>query len=238
VTSAGMNHLYFLLKCVDRASGADLLPTLVERAAAETDPHLQLFREFARIFDVFTFPSDDHIGEYLAFGHEFMGRKWKYGQESRPVAAPETARLADLAAYADGSKALDKGMLAPSGELVAPVIADIAFDRRNRRAAVNVLNREGYIANLPSGAAVELPAIVAADGLHPEFVGALPESVAPYLRTQAAIIELVTEAYASRNRKLLLRALLLDPCVNSIRNAEALLDDMLRLQAEYLPSFA
>jgi len=39
----------------------------------------------------------------------------------------------------------------------------------------------------------------------------------------------------TRSRQLLLQALLLDPCVNSIAGAEKLLAEMLDLQREFLP---
>ena len=54
---------------------------------------------------------------------------------------------------------------------------------------------------------------------------------------QMAIISVVTEAYRTRSKKLLLQALLMDPNVNSIVNAKRLIDDMLDLQADYLPRF-
>ena len=57
------------------------------------------------------------------------------------------------------------------------------------------------------------------------------------MRTQFSIISLLTEAYRSRSRKLLLQALLLDPTVNSITAASRMLDEMLVLQSDFLPSF-
>lgn len=37
---------------------------------------------------------------------------------------------------------------------------------------------------------------------------------------------------------MLLQALLMDPCVNSITAAEKMLDEMLDLQSEFLPAFS
>ncbi|NLG27608.1 MAG: alpha-glucosidase/alpha-galactosidase, partial [Chloroflexi bacterium] len=119
-----------------------------------------------------------------------------------------------------------------------PLICDILHQRTSWRHAVNVLNSGPYIDNLPRSAAVEVPAIVDGQGIHPQPVGALPEPYTAHLRTQCAIVELVTEAYRTRSKNALLQALLLDPVVTSISNAERLLDDMLALQREYLPSFS
>jgi alpha-galactosidase len=103
VISAGMNHFYAILRCRDRRTGADLLPAALAAARADTSPHQSpLFREFARVFDVFTFPSEDHIGEYVSFGAEFHGGKWPYGIEARQVRRQPAAEPAVLDEYARG----------------------------------------------------------------------------------------------------------------------------------------
>ena len=233
VVSAGMNHFYCLLQVQDKRSGEELLPTLVKLAQQDAAAP-QLFRQLAQIFNVFTFPSDDHIGEYLSFGAEFHGYRWPYGIESRRVGADDAT--APLFEYASGRRALDERILAPSGEITVPIIADIIGNRGSYRHAVNVLNRDGYIANLPHDAAIEVPATVDAAGVHPLHVGAIPETFAAMMRTQFSIHTLLTEAYRTGAKELLLQALLLDPNVNSITAAREMLDVMLKLQGEYLPS--
>ena len=138
--------------------------------------------------------------------------------------------------YLEG-KPLDKRALRRSGEIAVPVICDIELDRRRRHDAVNVLNSEGYIENLPREAVVEVPAFCDGRGVHPITVGALSEAHTAFVRTQVSIQRTVTEAYRTRSKNLLLQALLMDPVVNSIIEAEKLLDEMLELQAEYLPEF-
>lgn len=234
IVSAGMNHFYCLLEVRDKQTGRELLPELIAKAAAD-DAAPPLFRKLAQVFGVFTFPSDDHIGEYLSYGAEYHGVLWHYGQECHPVGVAEPELC--LADYAEGRLPLDAAVLAPSGEITVPIIADILLDRGSYRHAVNVLNTEGYIPNLPTGAAVEIPAVVDRDGLHPQHVKPIPETFAAYMRTQFTIHELLTEAWRTRDRRLLLQALLLDPCVNGLEAAERMLDYMLALQAAYLPAF-
>ena len=118
-----------------------------------------------------------------------------------------------------------------------PVICALQQADPVRVSAVNLLNAGPLISNLPEHAVVEVPATVSCEGLEPLTVGPLPEGWAAHLRTQCAIIATLTEAYRTRSKKLLLQALLLDPCMHSVRGARALLDDMLDLQAEYLPEF-
>jgi len=240
VTSAGMNHFYCVLRVTDRATGADLLPQALAAAAADTRPESSpLFRHFARVFDVFTFPSEDHIGEYVSFGSEFQGTQWHYGIERRRLRLTEPPAVDWLGDYAAGRLAADDPrVVRPSGEVAVPLICDVATDAGGRHDAMNVLNTGGYIENLPRDGVVEVPGTADAAGLHPLVVGPLPEAFAAFMRPQYTIHSLLTEAYRTRSRKLLLQALLLDPVVNSITQAEAMLGEMLALQAEFLPTFA
>ncbi len=237
--SAGMNHFYCILKCVDRDSGEDLLPAAIAKAAEETTGHLQLFRQFARVYDLFLFPSDDHIGEYVSFAHEFCGTQWPYGLERRKLSPADPVWPDVLAEYVAGDRpADDPAVVAGSGESVVPIICDIELGRASDRPAVNVLNDAGYIENLPTDSVVEVPCRTDGDGIHPVSVGSIPRPIEAFLRPQMEIIRLVTEAYRTQNRKLLLQALLLDPLVDSLTGAEKMLDQMLDLQSEFLPSFS
>jgi alpha-galactosidase len=239
--SAGLNHFYAFQKIRDRRTGEDLLPLVLARAAADTSGHGgPLFRKFAEVFGMFTYPSDDHIGEYVSFGAEFRKSIYKYGNEhvryNDPGAAPRQDLLGD---YAAGRiPADDPALFKTSEELTVPVICDIMLDRGTWRPSVNALNTEGYIPNMPRDVVVEVPVKADARGIHPQHVDPLPEPLASFTRTQYAIHGLLTEAYRTGSRKLLLQALLLDPCVDSIVAAEQLLDWMLDKQAAFLPTFA
>jgi len=240
VTSAGMNPFFCVLRVMDKKTGKDLLPQVLDVVKNEPAKHGQkLFQKIAQIFDIITYPSDNHIGEYLPFGAEFEGIKWRYGQECRKViAANEAAEPNWIEPYASGEKPIDESFFRASGEITVPIICDIELNRGSFREAVNVLNTERYIENLPTGAAIEIPARVDAKGIHPIKVGTIPETFAAYMRTQFAIHNLITEAYRTRSKRLLLQALLLDPNVNSVVSAEAMLDEMLALQSEFLPVFS
>ena len=164
-----------------------------------------------------------------------MATAGRMAWKSRVVgAAPPPLPLAE---YAAGQRPLDAPVLRNSGPITVPIIADILLNRGTYRHAVNVLNLEGYIDNLPRDAAIEVPATVDAAGIRPLHVGPLPETFAAIMRTQFTIHALLTEAYRTRDKSLLLQALLLDPNVNSITAARELLTVMLHLQRDYLPAF-
>jgi len=234
IVTGGLNHFFWILRIRDKATGEDLYPQLRQKVQEQCSP---LVRKLAQIYGLLIFPYDDHIGEYLSFATEFTGTQWPYGQERRPVRV-ETGVPADWRdAYLFGEKAADERLARPGGEIAVDIIADILGDRRKWEPTVNVLNAGGYVENLPREAVVEVPAVVDAAGIHPEHVGPLPEALAAFCRTQVSIQLLLIEAYRQRSRKLLLQALLLDPCVDSIQRAEAMLDCMLTLQKDYLPAF-
>lgn len=74
-----------------------------------------------------------------------------------------------------------------------------------------------------------------AEGVHPVKVGALPEALAAICRHQISIQNLLVEAYREKSKKLLLHALIIDPIVDSIDRAEDMMEEMLRVEAGYLP---
>ena len=87
VTSAGINHLFCLLSVIDRETGEERLPEVLAKARADAEAP-PLFRRFAELFDVVTYPSDDHCGEYTAWGTEYHDGRWYYGQERRRPGDP------------------------------------------------------------------------------------------------------------------------------------------------------
>ncbi len=252
-TFAGMNHFYTLLELKDKSTGQDLKEELFRRVKTDTSGSIPpLFRKMVEIYGIFSYPSDDHIGEYLPFGAEYHGIKWPYGLESRKLTRNALTEFKGgtsdnfqrsrnwtlLEEYANGKRPIDDGsMLLPSGEVAANIIAAIENDESISIPSVNTLNRDELIVNLPEYGVVEIPAVADGKGIHPREVGSVPENLAVRIHVQFQIHRLIVEAYASGSKDLLLQALILDPLVNSIGNAGKMLDEMLKLQAEFLPDF-
>ena len=235
--AGGLNHFFWFLKIVERETGKDLYPLVRRRIL--NDPSLvpPLVRKMVEVFGCYTYPSDDHIGEYLAFAHEFTGLKWHYGQEVRRVHRHDEHVEDWLEPYLNGSKAVDDRLAGLTEELAIPIVAAQTLNRRTWLPAVNVPNDQGYVENLPLDAIVEVPATVDGAGIKPQKIGPLPEGLAAFCRTQVSIQKLIVEAFRTGKKNVLLQALLLDPVVNHVGNAEKLLEDMLKLQEEYLPTF-
>jgi alpha-galactosidase len=239
VVSAGLNHFYVFQRVRDKKTNEDLLPLVLRKAVEDHSPESgPLFRKFAEIFGVFTYPSDEHIGEYVSFAMDHRKPVYKYGNEHMHYAPEMRAHPHLVDEYADGKRpADDPAVLRTSQGVTVPVICDIMLDRGTLRPSVNALNSGGFIPNMPRDVVVEVPVRADAKGIHPQHVEPIPEPMAAFTRTQYVIHGLLTEAYRTGSRRLLLQALLVDPCVDSIVRAEQLLDWMLKAQAAYLPAF-
>jgi alpha-galactosidase len=240
MVAGGLNHFFWFTKIKDRKTGEDLYPELRRRILEDPDCPFAppLVKKMVEVFGLYTYPSDDHIGEYLSFAYEFTGLKWPYGQESRPVPRQKEMQTSRdwLEEYLTG-KRIDERVARKTEELAIPIILDIELDRGRWEPAVNVPNDGYYVENLERDSIVEVPARVDGNGIHPERIGPLPEAIAAFCRTQVSIQKILVEAYAKRSKNLLFQALLLDPVVDSVQRAERMLDEMLELQKDFLPSF-
>ncbi len=262
VTSAGLNHFYYVKKVINKETGEDILPILLDKIKNDKNMPASLWKRFVEIFDWLSYPDDYHIGEYVSFGAEYTGTKYLFGLESRPIGTPVGIRgwryrmkkvvgdkffedipeepeisMEDLLdEYIEG-RSLDDKILKPSGEVLIPIIEAIESNTTLRVDAINCMNDGLYIENLRSDGVVEIPAHIDSNGIHPINVGKLPESVSAYMNLQISIQNMITETYRTKSKKILLQTLLIDPFVNSIEKAKSLIDDMLELQKDFLPEF-
>ena len=244
-----------MYKIIDKKTGKDILPEVLEKVSIDDNIEPSVWKKLIQTYGWLSYKSDDHIGEYLSFGANYSGTKWKYGIESKELTNEYLTERRELLARTDlgGTKKkidlraeLDSGDMSesfasikPSGEIAMSVIAENICDITQRHDAVNLMNKGGLIPNLPETAIIEVPCVSnGKKGIEPIAVDPLPEGPAAFIRKQLSIIRLITEAYRTRSMNLLLQALLLDPIVNNIENAEKMLDEMLHLQREFLPEFA
>ena len=84
---------------------------------------------------------------------------------------------------------------------------------------------------------MEVPALVNGLGIQGITLGELPFPVAALLRREADLVEMVVDTAVTGDRQLALQTLLLDPMINDIGRARAILDDYLTTFANYLPQF-
>jgi len=261
--ACGINHFTWFQEIKQKSTGEDLYPKLreVERKGDWLAKwhELALGRILFRRFGQWPSPASNHYGEYIRWAEEFVipqtqffydpydGHPWENNQ------IPEGVYTVDRVDYErewvkDWSKKLlpvgsteelqlenEDGSFKSSGEIATQIMESIVSDKKQWLEAVNVPNM-GAIPNLPDDLVVELPAYCDASGIHPVSMEPIPEGIAATIRLHASIHKLLVEAYNEKSKDKLLQAILIEPTVNSYRNAIDMCNEMLTLQKEVLPS--
>jgi 6-phospho-beta-glucosidase len=75
-------------------------------------------------------------------------------------------------------------------------------------------------------------------GAHPFAVGEMPKPMLGYQYSLILCQELAVDAAMSGSRNDLLKAIISHPLINSAPAAEAAMDELLNIQADWLPQFA
>ena len=232
----GINHFFWLQSILDTKTGEDLYPLVKQKSAENTEQEFALTRDLLRIYGMLTYPDNTHAGEFMSCGYSYMQGKWKHGLESRSIADVHKSEIDTITPFLTGTLPLDS-ILVASREIAVPIIVAMMTDTPTEFPSGNFINTERFIPNLNPDGVVEVPILVDGKGIHPQSIPPLPEGVASMCRTQMSIQKLTVMAYKKRSKNLLLQALLLEPTVDDIQKAEALINDMLELQKEYLPEF-
>ncbi|PST87136.1 6-phospho-beta-glucosidase [Photobacterium sp. NCIMB 13483] len=105
------------------------------------------------------------------------------------------------------------------------------------RLVVNTTNN-GAIIGLPDDAAIETDCIIDSQGAHPLAFGHLPDSMHGLTQQIKAFERLTIEAAVHGNKKAALLALVTNPLIGDAQLAQPILDDILRINAQYLPQFS
>ena len=239
ITAAGINHFTWMLSLTDRKTGEDLYPLFKKRLETHNQELEPFSRALFNTFHLYPITGDNHIIEYLPYTHNVHRKSWqRYDIQMYPFDGGGRLRdemWNDINAMVDGKKSVDI-LKNVHSEHAEEIIAAIVADKNMMDDAVNIPN-EGFISNLPEDSIVEVPGIVDAQGIHGQKVGALPEPVAELLRREIKVAELTVDAVHHGDRDLALQVLSLDPMIDDLNVARAMLREFLETQKEYLPQF-
>lgn len=228
VYAAGLNHFQWLLGIREKATGKDLYPLFREKEAAFDPSFMPLSRKMFHFFGKYPSCSDDHIGEYLQYG-------WKGGEHGYDFAWDENYReqlKKEIAEKTEG-KVPFGDWLKPSAERSIHVVTAILNNKKQVIESGIVYNR-GAITNLPSDAAVEVPVMLDAGGIHPVCIGRLPEGISKLCTTQIGVQQMAVEAAVNGSKELALQALLVDPVMTSTDAAVKILDELWEINKPYI----
>ena len=228
VWGAGLNHSQCLMHIRDRKTGEDLYPLLREKEKGFDPAFMPLTRQVFRAFGYWMTCSDDHLGEYLAYG-------WEGGEHGYDFAGDEHGRawFAETIGKVLAGAPPPADWLTPSGERGAAAIGGVLHNRKRLLESGIVPNR-GAIPNLAEDAAVEVPVLADAAGIHPVSLGPLPDGIAKLLAIQVNVQKLAVEAAVRASKEIALQALLIDPVVNSATAAVKLLDELWEVNRPYI----
>ena len=238
VYAAGVNHFTWLLSIRDTRDDSDLMPEFRRRTLAADPTAAPLSRLLLERFGLHPAIDDHHVGEYLPWAAEIIGTS---GYDFERHARRSRADVDMLEAWGSGDRPVEPLLAEPSNESkvdhsAVEIMGDV-IARRSRRRPSFILPNDGYIDDLPFNSVVEVPGLVEDGDMRGVAVGALPDHVSALVRHELAIQGLAVEAAVEGSRDLALRALLLDPVVNSARAAEHFIDDVLRIHRASLPRF-
>ena len=111
-------------------------------------------------------------------------------------------------------------------------LSDIYYDY-----AVNIPNTNGVIANMDRDAIVEVPAVMNKHGVLGIATGDLSPIAATLCNRQKTIVDYAVKGMVEGDYQASLTALALDPMIDDLDIARKLLDEGLRINADYLPQF-
>lgn len=255
----GLNHLTFITDL--RWNGQDAWPLVREKLVAErassNGPGVYLGRTFAEGFaaadNPFSWSIFDAYGAYPAVNDrhvvEFFPERFPNGDYHGLTLGIDAFSHAEIVAWGDeryaamrrqalGEEPLDESIFqrtAGEHEQLLYILRSINQDER-RVFSVNVPNN-GAAPNLPADAILELPAAATATGMRPLQMLDFPDTLAGIIHRKLAPIRLTVAAALSGDRALFTEALLLDGAVTDRAVAEAMGEELLTAQKQYLPQF-
>ncbi|MFH1568195.1 MAG: alpha-glucosidase/alpha-galactosidase, partial [Gemmatimonadota bacterium] len=241
---AGINHMAWFLDLKDRRDGRDLNPILREcMEKPEYYANEKVRAEVMRHFGYFMTESTGHLSEYLPWFRSSSRALEAYCDE--PGFGGQTGayyKYCDMIARKyQGINYLDLESTKVDHRSVeyCSYILEACQTGRPFRLNGNVRN-DGYVANLPAGCCVEVPAFVDERGVHPVRVGALPPACAALNQSNVTVQALATEAAVTADPEMLMQAVALDPLTSAVctlAEARAMTAEMLDAEKEWLPQF-
>ena len=229
----GLNHLTWVRSV--EVDGVDRLPELLERAIdALSEEAGGIPADLIRALNAV--PSS-YLRYYYCF--DDVLREQRSGDHSRAADVMDIEnRLLEL--YADPTLDTKPALLQTRGgafysEAAAQLMASL-HDGRGDVQVVDTLNA-GAIPDLPDAAVVEVPARIDSEGPHPLRTAPLAPEMRALVQHAKAYEELAVLAAKTGDREVALRALMANPLVGRYDVAAPLLDELLSVNAAYLPQF-
>jgi len=251
-TAAGINHMAFFLnfeaKTAD-GSYRDLYPALHDGYRAGRIPKPSGWNprcpnkvryEVMTHLGYFVTESSEHFAEYVPWfikaGRSDLIETFGIPLDEYPMRCEE--QIAKWERQAAALRDAATVAVKPSHEYAATIMNSMVTGTPSVIYG-NIPNR-GYIPQLPSGAAVEVPVLVDANGVQPTCVTDIPPQLVALMRTNVNVQELTVAALMTENREHIYHAAGLDPHTAAeldLRQIRSLVDDLIVAHGAWLPAW-
>ncbi len=239
---AGINHQAWLLKVTDMDNN-DLYPEIKRRSLSgeyiETMNWDLVRHDMMHHFGYYITESSEHTSEYTPW---YIKDKYPEFIQKFNIPLDEYPRrcVKQIADWNDMREKLVHEDIEhiKSHEFAAGIINAVVNNIPYKMHG-NVLNK-GLITNLPADCCVEVACLVDREGIHPTYVGDLPEQCAAINRTNINVQNLTILAARERKKELVYMAAYLDPHTSSelsMDDIKALCDDLFEAHKDWLPEY-
>jgi alpha-galactosidase/6-phospho-beta-glucosidase family protein len=244
---AGVNHFTWMIKAT--YEGRDVMPDIAESlrvdAATETDSQdVGAKTKFNSSIGYTLYQAFGHIPTCVAHTKEYV-RFWQ-GLAKTPGPIPplsiwETepryrwhdAMWQQVDDFISGTQPISDYMKTFGPDHATDIIENMVGNL-GKPFYVNTFNA-GAVSNMADDAFLELCCDIDMDGPRPHPVGDMPRGLRGMQELVLDTHELTAEAAATCNPELLRRAMLTDPLVSSITDADAIIDELLSAEKDALP---
>jgi alpha-galactosidase len=248
---AGVNHVAFFLRLEQEVGGEmrDLYPLLNKGYASGALPKSPFLMprcdnkvryEVMDQLGYFCTESSEHFAEYVPWfikeGREDLIKEFSIPLDEYPMRCVEqAAEWKEQAAtmMTCGSVEVCKSHEFAS-ELMSAIVTDTPY------VMYGNLPNHGQLPQLPTGAAVETPCLVDANGIQPTVINDIPPQVTALMRTQINVQELTVRALLDENPEHIYHAAMRDPHTAAeldMRQIRSLVDELLVAHGDWLPDW-
>ena len=248
---AGVNHVAFFLRLEQEVGGEmrDLYPLLNRGYASGALPKSPFLMprcdnkvryEVMDQLGYFCTESSEHFAEYVPWfikeGREDLIKEFSIPLDEYPMRCVEqAAEWKEQAAtmMTCGSVEVCKSHEFAS-ELMSAIVTDTPY------VMYGNLPNHGQLPQLPTGAAVETPCLVDANGIQPTVINDIPPQLTALMRTQINVQELTVRALLDENPEHIYHAAMMDPHTAAeldMRQIRSLVDELLIAHGDWLPDW-
>lgn len=253
IWAAGINHMDWFLQY--KVNGKDAYPQLMEIAKdrnriielQKKEPdystmgvklHDMVRFEVMEKFGKFPSESPFHMSEYVPYfrknqemiDYYMVGERWWLAHE---LGADEY--FEELKGY------LRDGKDIPCDKTFeyAPEIIHANITGKPYRANLNVMNT-GLISNLPNDCCVEVPCYTDSEGVHPCYVGEIPDQLAALNMTNITMHRLMAKAAHVKTKAAVIAAVRLDPLSSAmctLEQIDQMTNELMEANKQYIKDF-